>query len=205
MNTGFVTPGFPCMGAWISYGLGSLTDNLPSFVVIPDQRGLPYNNQGNFTSGFLPVAHQGTIIKTNALIPVADLFPPASAKFITKESEADGLVLLNKLNRDHLQEWQGDSRLEKRGSPLTNWPPRCSLSCTRSARHLGRKQTRRKNCTVSMKKPTEVFGRNCLSARRMLERGVPLRAGLEQCRGCEAVGQPYEYHNRTSGHCHFGR
>ena len=52
MNTGFVLPGFPCMGAWISYGLGSLSDNLPCFVVMPDPRGLPYNNMGNFSSGF---------------------------------------------------------------------------------------------------------------------------------------------------------
>ena len=62
-NTGFVLPGFPCFGAWMSYGLGSLTDNLPTFVVLPDPRGLPYNNAGNFSPGFLPVAHQGTIIK----------------------------------------------------------------------------------------------------------------------------------------------
>ncbi|MFO0825888.1 MAG: DUF1501 domain-containing protein [Gemmataceae bacterium] len=56
MNTGFILPGFPCMGAWLSYGLGRLTDNLPTFVVLPDARGLPYNQKGNFGSGFLPVA-----------------------------------------------------------------------------------------------------------------------------------------------------
>jgi hypothetical protein len=60
MNTGFLTPGFPAMGAWISYGLGSLTDNLPTFVVMPDPKGLPYNGKGNFNSGFLPITHQGT-------------------------------------------------------------------------------------------------------------------------------------------------
>src|SRR5438552_3508183 len=54
-NTGFVLPGFPCMGAWISYALGNLSNNLPSFVVLPDARGLPYNNMGNFSSGFLPM------------------------------------------------------------------------------------------------------------------------------------------------------
>ncbi|HEV3342079.1 MAG TPA: DUF1501 domain-containing protein, partial [Pirellulales bacterium] len=114
MNTGFVLPGFPSMGAWISYGLGSLTDNLPSFVVMPDPRGLPYNNQGNFTSGFLPVAHQATIIKASSPTPITDLFAPASAQFITRESETDGLALLNELNREHLRQWQGDSRLEAR-------------------------------------------------------------------------------------------
>ena len=51
MNTGFLLPGFPCMGAWLSYGLGSLRDNLPTFVVLPDPKGLPYNAKGNFTVG----------------------------------------------------------------------------------------------------------------------------------------------------------
>ncbi len=54
MNSGFLLPGFPCMGAWISYALGSLKDNLPTFVVLPDPRGLPYNQRGCFSSGFLP-------------------------------------------------------------------------------------------------------------------------------------------------------
>src|SRR5437867_9269420 len=79
-NTGFVLPGFPCLGAWISYGLGSLNENLPTFVVLPDSRGLPYNSKSTFSSGFLPVAHAGTIIKPNSLNPIADLFPPVSAK-----------------------------------------------------------------------------------------------------------------------------
>ena len=51
MNTGFLMPGFPCLGAWLSYGLGSLSDNLPTFVVLPDPKGLPYNAKGNFTAG----------------------------------------------------------------------------------------------------------------------------------------------------------
>ena len=76
MNTGFLLPGFPCMGAWLSYGLGSLTDNLPTFVVLPDPRGLPYNAKGNFTSGFLPMSHQGTIINAAAPRPIPDLFAP---------------------------------------------------------------------------------------------------------------------------------
>src|SRR6516165_9867088 len=113
-NTGFLTPGFPSMGAWISYGLGRLTDNLPAYVVLPDSRGLPYNQGGNFSSGFLPVAHQGTIIRPTSPTPIADLFPPASASFISRESESDGLSLLETLNRDHLKENPGDTRLEAR-------------------------------------------------------------------------------------------
>src|SRR3954464_9513907 len=113
-NTGFVLPGFPCMGSWVSYGLGSLSDNLPCFVVMPDRRGLPYHNLGNFPAGFLPVAHAGTVIKPSAPTPVADLFPPKSAKFISDQSEAEGRAVLEKLNRQHLATHEGDSRLEAR-------------------------------------------------------------------------------------------
>src|SRR5207302_10803596 len=113
-RAGFVVPGFPAMGAWSSYAFGSLTDNLPAFVVLPDPKGLPYNNQGNFSSGFLPVKHAGVIIRPNLPAPVNDLRPPPSAKFITPESERAGLDRLNQLNRDHLPETPGDSRLEAR-------------------------------------------------------------------------------------------
>lgn len=51
------------MGSWISYGLGNLTDELPTFVVLPDAKGLPYNQKGPFSSGFLPAVHQGTMIR----------------------------------------------------------------------------------------------------------------------------------------------
>ena len=73
MNTGFLLPGFPCLGAWVSYGLGRLTDDLPTFVVLPDPRGLPYNQRGNFSSGFLPVTHTGTPINIGAPSPINDL------------------------------------------------------------------------------------------------------------------------------------
>ena len=78
--TGFVTPGFPGMGAWISYGLGSLNDNLPAFVVLPDSRGFAPNGPANWGSGFLPAAHQGTMVRPGDKNPIADLFAPAEAK-----------------------------------------------------------------------------------------------------------------------------
>src|SRR6478752_1488051 len=85
MNTGFLLPGFPCLGAWVSYGLGSLVDNLPTFVVLPDARGLPYNQKGNFSAGFLPAKHQGTLIDAGANQPILDLFAKDRFKFVTKE------------------------------------------------------------------------------------------------------------------------
>ena len=69
-TTGFTLPGFPCMGAWISYALGQINQNLPEFIVMPDPKGLPYNNLGNFTSGFLPARHQGTAVSyTHLTLP----------------------------------------------------------------------------------------------------------------------------------------
>src|SRR5690349_4809926 len=101
-NTGFVLPGFPSMGAWVSYGLGSLTDNLPTFVVLPDVRGFAPNGPGNWTSAFLPAAHQGTMIRVGKPNPIFDLFPPESSRFITKESEIESLKVLRELNQAHL-------------------------------------------------------------------------------------------------------
>ncbi len=99
-NTGFVLPGFPSMGSWISYGLGSMNDNLPTFVVLPDSRGFAPGGPGNWSAGFLPAGHQGTLIRASSANPIYDLFPPKSATFITPESERDGLALLKDLNRE---------------------------------------------------------------------------------------------------------
>jgi hypothetical protein len=170
MNTGFVTPGFPCMGAWISYALGSLSDNLPTFVVLPDARGLPYNNLGNFSSGFLPVAHAGTVIKPSAPQPIADLNPPKDAKFITSESESDGLALLNRLNRDHAAQHPGDSRLDARIASY-ELAARMQLSAP-EVLDLSTETQATKSLYGLDEKPSEDFGRRCLIARRMLERGV---------------------------------
>src|SRR6187549_3942568 len=63
-TTGFQLPGFPCLGAWLSYGLGRLSDDLPAYVVLPDPRGLPYNGRSAFTSGFLPPSHQGMEVRS---------------------------------------------------------------------------------------------------------------------------------------------
>jgi hypothetical protein len=170
MNTGFVLPGFPCLGAWLSYGLGSLNDNLPAFVVLPDPRGLPYNNRGNFSSGFLPVIHQGTLIKANAPNPIADLFPPKSAAFITGQSEREGLQLLQQMNREHAQHWEGDSRLEAR---IASYELAAKMQVSAPEVLAIEKETPATRKLFGLDdKTTAAFGRNCLIARRLIERGV---------------------------------
>src|SRR5207248_6366441 len=72
-NTGFVLPGFPSMGAWVSYGLGSLSENLPAFVVLPDARGFAPNGPANWSAGFLPASFQGTMVRAGDRNPIADL------------------------------------------------------------------------------------------------------------------------------------
>ncbi len=114
MNTGFLLPGFPCFGSWVSYALGRIADNLPCFVVLPDTHGLPYNQKGNFSSGFLPTQHQGTLIQTQSEAPMTDLSPPATASFISEEGSRSGLQLLEKFNRAHWESRGKDSLLDAR-------------------------------------------------------------------------------------------
>jgi hypothetical protein len=169
-NTGFVLPGFPCMGAWISYGLGRLSDNLPTFVVLPDPKGLPYNNAGNFSAGFLPAAHQATIIRPTAPVPIADLYPPKSAKYISRQSERDGLKLLGELNREHLAENPGDSRLEARIASY-ELAAKMQLSAP-EVLDLAKEPGPVHRLYGTDDPVTADFARNCLTARRLLERGV---------------------------------
>jgi hypothetical protein len=170
MNTGFTLPGFPCLGAWISYGLGALKDNLPTFVVLPDVRGLPYNNLGNFSSGFLPVMHQGTVLKLNDPNPIPSLKPPASAKYITPGSEAEGLALLKTLNREHADHRPADTRLEARIKAY-ELAARMQVHAP-EALDLARETKATRNLYGIDDRVTGPFARSCLTARRLVERGV---------------------------------
>jgi len=170
MNTGFMLPGFPCLGAWLSYGLGRITDELPTFVVIPDVRGLPYNQLGNFSSGFLPVVHQGTVLRPTAPTPITSLTPPPSAKFITSESETDTQALLKQLNQEHAEQNPGDSRLDARISAY-ELAAKMQLSAPK-ALDLSKESDATKKLYGLDDKMTEGFARHCLVGRRLLEAGV---------------------------------
>ena len=169
-TSGFLTPGFPCLGSWISYGLGSLNNNLPTFVVLPDPHGLPFNGKGSFSSGFLPVTHSGTIINATAKTPITNLFATESAKFVTKKGEADGLALLNRLNRAHVAQNPGDSRLDARIASY-ELAAKLQMSAPEVLDLSGESEATKKSYGLG-DPVTEGFGRNCLTARRLLERGV---------------------------------
>jgi hypothetical protein len=169
-NTGFVLPGFPSMGAWVSYGLGRLTDDLPVFVVLPDVRGFAPNGAANWSAGFLPAAHQGTMVRAGRENPIHDLFPSRSAKFISAESERDTHALLEQLNRQHLATRVGDSRLEARIASY-EMAARLQLSAPQVL-DVSSESAATKTLYGLDDKTTEDFGTRCLVARRLLERGV---------------------------------
>src|SRR5262249_54407972 len=155
-----------CLGAWLSYGLGSLTDNLPTFVVLPDPRGLPYNAKGNFTAGFLPQSHQGTILDAGASRPVPDLFPPASTRFLTAASQRDGLRILERLNRAHAAHHTGDSRLESR---IAAYELAARMQQTAPEALDLASESPATRALYGLDEPvTADFGRRCLLARRLL-------------------------------------
>ena len=168
--TGFVLPGFPGMGSWVSYGLGSMNQNLPTFVVLPDVRGFAPNGPANWSAGFLPAAHQGTMIRVGQPNPIFNLFPPDAVDFITKDAERDGLELIQHLNRDYAAAREGDSRLDARIASY-ELAARLQLSAPEVLDLRGESDATRKLYGLDQKF-TEDFGTRCLVARRLLERGV---------------------------------
>ena len=169
-NSGFVFPGFPHMGAWISYGLGSLNENLPTFVVLPDVRGFAPNGPANWSAGFLPAAHQGTMIRVGKPNPIFDLFPPESARFITPESEKQGLEVVQKLNRLHKAQREGDSRLDARIASY-ELAAKLQLSAPEVLDITGESEATKQLYGLD-EDVTRDMGTRCLVARRLLERGV---------------------------------
>jgi hypothetical protein len=181
-TTGFNFPGFPSAGSWISYALGSETDNLPSFVVLPDHRGLASNGAKNWSTAFLPAQHQGTVIRPARDEPIADLYPPTS-QFITKMSDKAGLAALARLNAAHAEERSGDDRLAARVRSY-ELAAAMQLSATDALNldaepkyiqemyGLAAEGPAVDDSVINEKAETEFFGRKCLVARRLLERGV---------------------------------
>lgn len=179
--TGFILPGFPGMGAWISYGLGSMTDNLPTFVVLPDPRGFAPNGAANWSAGFLPASNQGTMIRPNSKTPISNLFPSEN-DFITRKSDRDVLHALKQLNQKHEQQRTGDSRLNARiqsyelaAKMQLQAPEVLDLSGeTKSTLQMYGLDTVDFAVQEGISEAAEIayFGRNCLVARRMLEQGV---------------------------------
>jgi hypothetical protein len=170
MNSGFVLPGFPSMGAWISYGLGNLTDNLPTFVVLPDAQGLPYNQKGAFSSGFLPAVHQGTVINATGNNPIPDLFARETFPFATRSADQDGFELLKALNAGHAAQNPDDLRLDAR---IKSYELAARMQLSAPVAFDVSQESRTTHKAYGLDNPvTQDFGRRCLLARRLVERGT---------------------------------
>ncbi len=166
MNTGFALNGFPCMGSWVSYGLGSENENLPAFVVLPDPRQLPAGGSINWTAGFLPAAHQGVAFRTRGE-PIQDL-TPANPTSPALESASRGL--LGEMNRGYAEASGGEGALTARIRSY-ELAARMQLSVPDAVRVEEESAATRR--LYSLDDPQAgAFGKNCLLARRLVERGV---------------------------------
>ena len=182
-TTGFNFPGFPSAGSWVSYALGSENENLPGFVVLPDHRGLASNGAKNWANAFLPADHQGTVIRPGNAKPIADLFAPQSG-FINASNDCAGLAALSKLNGLHAAARPGDDRLAARVrsyelAAAMQLGATDALDVSKEPQYIRELYGLASEGSgvddvgiINAKAETEFFGRKCLVARRLLERGV---------------------------------
>jgi hypothetical protein len=166
MNTGSILAGRPCLGSWVTYGLGSVNQNLPGYVVLTDDERLPVGGARNWGTGFMPATFQGTLFRSSGS-PVLHLNPPPQ---IAGQQERNRLDLLNALNQHHSARHPGDTELQARINAYelafrmqAAAPEVVDLSDeseqTKAEYGLNGAETRN-------------FGHRCLLARRLIERGV---------------------------------
>ncbi|MBM3726317.1 MAG: DUF1501 domain-containing protein [Acidobacteria bacterium] len=165
-NTGFILTGFPSMGAWVTYALGSESENLPAFVVLPDPRGVPWGGSVLWSNGFLPAAHQGTAFRASG-DPVPDLADPKDTR---PEARRDALAWLRSMNERYAAEHPGESSLEAR---VRSYEMAASMQLTvPGIADLTRESAATQRLYGLDNKDTAPMARNCLLARRLLESGV---------------------------------
>ncbi len=166
MNTGKTFIGRPSLGAWCVYGLGTENQSLPGYVVILDKRGGPIGGQPNWSSGFMSAAYQGTLFRPSG-DPILDLRGPS---YLSREAQREQLDLLAQLNAQHLAERPGGEELAARISTY-ELAYRMQAEAPEAVDLSQETQTTLDLYGVG-KSPTDEFGRNCLVARRLVERGV---------------------------------
>jgi Protein of unknown function (DUF1501) len=166
LNTGNVQIGKPALGSWLGYGLGSENNSLPSFVVMIDPRGGPIGSASNWSAGFMPAAYQGTLFRGQGN-PLLDLATPEG---LTEKQQRESLDLLKKLNEEHKLTRPGDSELAARIESY-------ELAFRMQTEALGvvdfsNESAKTKAMYGLDDKLTADFGRKCLIARRLIEKGV---------------------------------
>jgi hypothetical protein len=166
MNSGRILSGHPSMGSWITYGLGSVNDNLPGYVVMLDKTGGPISGAKNWSSGYMPAAYQGTVIRASGT-PIFDLEPPPG---MTKEAQRDLLDHLREKNQEHAAIRTDNSELTAR---IASYELAFNMQKHAPEAVDFSKETKETLALYGIDgSRTEDFGRKCLLARRLVERGV---------------------------------
>ena len=167
MSTGFNREGYPGMGAWVSYGLGSESRDLPAFVAIEDPRGTPQSGLNNWTNGYLPAAFQGTAFSTTR--PIRYLQTPKGSN---RKKDRELLDALTALNSKHKEKFVGDTDLEARISTY-ELAAKMQLSVPEATSVESEPQHIQKLYGADSKNKIKAdFARNCILARRLIQRGV---------------------------------
>jgi hypothetical protein len=166
MNTGNVTIGKPSLGSWLSYGMGTLNENLPSFVVMTDPRGGPIGSASNWSSGYMPASYQGTLFRSGGT-PLLDLATPPG---VSAQTQRHGLDLLKSLNEQHLGNRSEESELRAR---IESYELAYRMQTAASDAVSLADESAETIAMYGVENPlTADFGRKCLITRRLIERGV---------------------------------
>lgn len=166
MNTGSLRQGYPSLGSWVTYGLGTENQNLPSYVVMLDHRGGPIGGAPNWGAGFMPAGYQGTQFRTSG-DPIIDLSPPGG---VTRSQQRQQLDLLSTLGEMHRQQLPHDTELAAR---LESYELAFRMQQHAPEAVDLKNETPEMLSRYGLDQPTtEKFGRRCLMARRLVERGV---------------------------------
>ena len=165
MNTGNRFGGDPAVGAWANYGLGSINQDLPGYVVMSELAD-PQGGSGNWSNGFLPAHYQGTQLRSEGS-PILDLAPPA---WKTREHQRSNLNILKKLNQSHLENHPQHRDLAAR---MENYELAYRMQMEiPGILDIGKESKKTRELYGLDDKETEPFGRKCLLARRLVEKGV---------------------------------
>jgi hypothetical protein len=166
MNTGKILSGSPCLGSWVNYGLGTDNQDLPGFVVMLDPRGGPISGARNWTSGYMPASYQATVVNASDT-PILDLKRPDG---ISESAQRQMLDTLRAYNEEHAALRRDNSNLAAR---IASYELAFKMQAAApEATDLSREPEHVKELYGLNDKRTEVFGRQCLLARRLVERGV---------------------------------